>query len=126
MKKRSAFILFFDSEKLLLLQKQKDSRWVLPGGKKNQKETYLETAIRETVEEIGFIPKAEINKFINLFDKKSECKIYFCKIDNNFACNLSKEHKKYKWIKARDTNKLCLKGKLKIILKKIKSKINFR
>lgn len=126
MKKQSAFILFANSKDVLFLQKQKSKSWVLPGGKKQYKESYFETAIRETEEEIGFLPAIKIKKTLNIIDKKFECKVYFCEIDEKFNCNLSEEHKKYKWIKARDTNKLCLNAKVKTILKKVKSKINFQ
>jgi len=95
-KNEGAGILFICSDDILLLQNDAGI-WEIPGGKKNKGEKFLETAIRETVEEIGHCPKLKkIGYYIHETDK-NKFKIYFGLVDSKFKCKISDEHIDWKW-----------------------------
>ena len=49
----SAYTIDFENEKVLLMYNQKLNKWLQPGGHIEEKETPIETAKRETLEETG-------------------------------------------------------------------------
>ena len=45
------------------------------------------------------------------------------KVDKEFYCNLSKEHKDYKWVSLCDSKKIVLSPKSRRLIKHIKDKV---
>ncbi len=100
-KNKGSGILFVCGDKVLLLQNNKGI-WEIPGGKKEPDENYLETAKRETWEEIGKCPTfLLIGKYLFL-TKKNKFKIYIGLVKNKFTCLLSDEHERFEWFDVND------------------------
>ena len=95
-KNKGAGILFVYENKVLLLQNNKGI-WEIPGGKKELCEDYLQTAKRETWEEIGTCPSFLLmGKYIFL-NKNNKFKIFIGLVQKKFTCLLSDEHQAFKW-----------------------------
>ena len=97
MKNLGAGFIFIYKERILLLKKSDKDVWDIPGGRKQRKETYLQAATRETIEEIGVIPNFEKVGFYFREDKNNKYKIFYAKVVNPFKCFLSDEHEDYDW-----------------------------
>ena len=91
-----AGIIFFNGQEVLMLKKP-NNRWVFPGGKPIQGETPIETAKRETKEEVGRVEGQSIKELKFENDDRTFHSFIF-KIDNTFEPTISKEHTDYKWI----------------------------
>lgn len=117
MKNRGAGFLFMHGDKILLLKKTGKNLWDIPGGHKESKESFLDAAKRETIEEIGLLPDFTKLGFFLSESKKYKFKIYFAKVSNLFSCIISQEHESWDWF---DINKLPHK-----LHKKIRGAIEF-
>jgi 8-oxo-dGTP diphosphatase len=95
-KNEGAGIIFIHDDKILLLQNDK-GLWEIPGGKKNKGEKFLEAAIRETAEEIGYCPEFKKIGYYIHENNKNKFKIYFGLVDSKFECKISDEHIDWKW-----------------------------
>ena len=113
--KSAAGIFFTDGAKVLLLKRSDKGdaggTWGLPGGKTEEGETAIGTAIRECQEECG---KVEGHRF-----EKSEEKdhrhlwtTFFYKVSKPFDCRISDEHTDWKWISFDDLSEYKLHPKL--------------
>jgi 8-oxo-dGTP pyrophosphatase MutT (NUDIX family) len=91
-----AGIIFFDGEDVLLLKKP-NGRWVFPGGKPIQGETPIQTARRETKEEVGKCP-GEVIKEIVFHEDNRTFHSFISNIKEKFEVNISSEHTDYTWI----------------------------
>lgn len=91
-----AGVIFFDGSKILLLKKHNNT-WVFPGGKPVQGENPLQTAKRETREEIGSCPGEMVEELIFEYDDRTFHSFIF-KVNKTFDVTISDEHKDYTWI----------------------------
>lgn len=95
----SGFLFLTKNKKILMLQKP-NNKWSLVGGHREKKETPLETAQRETIEEIGFLPQGKVVDYLRYKKKETNnwCFSFIQKVPQEFVPRLSKEHIGYKWI----------------------------
>lgn len=122
-----AGILYTTGKKVLLLKRSADSKnplkWALVGGKREKNETPLETAKRESKEEIGFVKGKKI-RTVN-----GEFVVFIFKVEDTFKPNLNDEHLDYAWVDLKDVPEYDLHPKLRKkweeYLKIIKSKLSF-
>jgi len=56
-----SFIVYTDDEKILWLRRTKDNSWGFPGGHVEEGESPIEGAIRESREEIAYVPNNGIS-----------------------------------------------------------------
>jgi 8-oxo-dGTP pyrophosphatase MutT (NUDIX family) len=111
-------IIFYDGEKILLVKKP-NKKWGFIGGKPIEEETPLETAIRETREEIGTI-HGEKKKELKIKIRGSNYYTYIYKVKKPFYdIKLSDEHIDYSWIKLENLNKIKLSKVFQICMNDI-------
>lgn len=91
-----AGIIFLADKNILLLQNHKGI-WEIPGGKKEPEEKLLDTARRETAEEIGSCPKFQKIGYFVSEKQNHKFKIYFGIVKTKFKCKLSHEHQDCGW-----------------------------
>jgi dATP pyrophosphohydrolase len=126
--KKSAGIIFTDGKSILLLKRDNEETWDLPGGKSNDGETEIDNAIRETKEETG-LEKIPGERFDSISHKDANKKYttFFYKVDKQFPVKLSHEHSDYEWVPFNELKNRQLYPKLKInlpdYLKKIRKKV---
>lgn len=118
-----AGIIFFDGKKVLMLKKP-GGRWSFPGGKPIQGETPLQTAKRETKEEVGIIKGENIGELkFEQDDRTFHSFIY--RVKKPFEVSISDEHIDFTWINFKKLSKIKLHrnvyNSLKIVTKKLKS-----
>jgi len=118
-----AGIIFFDGKNVLLLKKH-GGRWVFPGGKPIQGETPLETAKRETKEEVGKVSGENIGELKFEHDNRTFYS-YIFRIKKPFDVKISDEHVDFTWINYTQLTKMKLHRNvfktLKGVIKKLKS-----
>ena len=109
--KEGAGILFVVKNKFLLLKRSPDrqqpNKWCIPGGKKEKGEYILQTAIRETKEETGFVGGKKLGSFFHK-ENDFDWTTFIFKVDKEFKCKLNHEHSKYKWSTVEEAEKLNL------------------
>ena len=102
-----AGIIFYDGERILLLKKN-NKKWGFIGGKPIEHETPLETAKRETLEEIAVI-YGKNEKELKLKIRGNTYYTYIFKVKEPFKdIKLSDEHIDFSWIKLENLNKIKL------------------
>jgi 8-oxo-dGTP pyrophosphatase MutT (NUDIX family) len=87
------------AEGLVLILK-KDDKWMLPGGRLEEDETWLEGLHREVREETG-IQEFSIEKILDVDTSDSQetyIITFLCKIKENPKVTLSDEHQDYAWL----------------------------
>jgi 8-oxo-dGTP pyrophosphatase MutT (NUDIX family) len=97
--------LYFSTETRRYLFLMRDdtkytNTWGLVGGKMEQHESEIAALVRESKEEIGFVPI--ISKFVPIEKFTSEDRLfefhtYVCPVDREFIPLLNNEHKGYCW-----------------------------
>lgn len=111
--RRGAGILFTDGQKILLLLRaggaaDQGGKWCIPGGKTEEGETPLDTAKRETREEIGTLKGTKFASFDEK-DNHHVFTVFLYKVPGPFEdIHLSDEHNKYKWVDIDDIKDLPL------------------
>ena len=116
-----AGIIFFDGKKVLLLKKN-NNRWVFPGGKPIQGETPLQTAKRETREEVGKCPGEIVSELVfNIDDRTFHS--FISKINKTFEVDISEEHKDYTWIDYKKIRDLKLHKNILFTIKRVTKKL---
>jgi len=115
-----------DKPELLLIKNKKSGMWGFPKGHIEDKETLIETAIREVKEEIGLEIKSLEKKpsfECNYIDDNGNNKkvIYFIKKINKIVPKLNDEIEDYVWADLEKCYKTLKFPELKEIVKKIKS-----
>ena len=110
----AGFLFITPDNKILMLQKP-NKKWSLVGGHSEKGETPLETAKRETKEEIGFLPDGKIVDFVHYKRKDSDvwCFSFIMQVSSEFKPKLSSEHIDYKWIPFKKTEKYVLSKAVK-------------
>lgn len=99
-----AGILYTDGKKILLLYRSKETRahpftWAPTGGGIENGENLLQTAERESKEEIGALKGKKIAEFTN-----DPFVMYIYKVDKPFKVKLNNEHTKSEWINLDKVN----------------------
>jgi 8-oxo-dGTP pyrophosphatase MutT (NUDIX family) len=122
-----AGVIICTKDGYVLTLKKDHGIWGLPGGKPVGDETPKETAIRETEEETGIVPKNLKGPIIT----ENKNKIYYSYIsiiDKKIDVILSKEHKKFSWVYYKDLPKINLfslfRKNIKKIIKEIERELN--
>ena len=92
-----AFIVYTDNEKILWLRRTKDNTWGFPGGHVEEGESPIEGAIRESKEEISYVPKSGIS----LIFEDGDVRLFNCN-DGYFEPSLNDEHDAFLWATIED------------------------
>ena len=92
-----AFIVYTDDEKILWMRRTKDNTWGFPGGHVEEGESPIEGAIRESREEIAYVP----NSGINLIFEDGDVRLFGCN-DGYFEPSLNDEHDAFLWATIED------------------------
>lgn len=92
-----AFIVYTDDEKILWLRRTKDNSWGFPGGHVEEGESPIEGAIRESKEEICYVP----NSGLSLIYEDGNVRLYTCN-DGYFEPSLNDEHDAFLWATIED------------------------
>lgn len=97
MKHIGAGIIYTDGKKILLIKRSKKVRahpytWASAGGGIEKGETLLQTAERESREEIGTLKGKKIAEFVN-----DPFAMFIYKVDEPFPVKLNDEHTESKW-----------------------------
>ena len=113
-----AGIVFYDGERILLVKKP-NKKWGFIGGKPIEEETPLQTATRETKEEIGTI-HGKNEKEIKIKIRGNIYYTYIFRVQKPFHdITLSNEHIDYSWVKLENLEKIKLSRIFKICLNDI-------
>jgi len=94
---------------LVLILKHTTGNWLLPGGKINKGENYLDGLKREMREETG-IENFKINRILDIAswiedDKGTYVVTFLVDVPDASVIKLSDEHIEYAWVKLDDLNK---------------------
>ena len=97
MNHRGAGILYTDGKKVLILYRSTKAKnypntWAPTGGGIENGENFLETAKRESLEEIGAYKGSKIAQFNDVFV------MFVFKVDKPFNVRLNAEHTKAEWV----------------------------
>lgn len=99
-----AFIVYTDDEKILWLRRTKDNTWGFPGGHVEEGESAIEGAIRESKEEICYVPKSGLS----LIFEDGDVRLFGCN-DGCFDPTLNDEHDAFLWATIEDAPKPLFK-----------------
>ena len=98
--KKGAGIFFTDGSNVLLLKRSEKGdnggTWGLPGGKAEDGETAVATAMREAKEECGQIKGMRFDS-LESQDGRFNWTTFFFLVDGPFPCELSDEHTDWDW-----------------------------
>lgn len=121
----AGFLFITPDNKILMLQKP-NKKWSLVGGHSEKGETPLQTAKRETKEEIGFLPQGNLIDFIRYTKKQtnSNCFSFIMQVPQEFKPKLSSEHIDYQWVPYKKMKKYTLSKAVKDLLPLLKSYIS--
>jgi 8-oxo-dGTP pyrophosphatase MutT (NUDIX family) len=105
----AGYVFITPNNKILMLQKT-NKKWSFPGGHREPGEIPIKTAMRETQEEIGFMPKGETVNFTKYIKKETNgnCYSFIMKVKEPFGVSLSNEHINFKWVAFKDIDSLKL------------------
>lgn len=105
----AGFIYLTPDHTVLMLQKE-NKKWTFPGGHAEIFEEPLETATRESIEELGIQPKGKTITYFKYTkpDAKIPCFSFLMLIKSEFKPKLSSEHLNYKWVSLDEINKLII------------------
>ena len=121
----AGFVFVTPDDKILMLQKP-NQKWSLVGGHREKGETPLQTAQRESKEEIGFLPKGEIIDFIKY--KRTETNTwgfsFVMRVKESFRVSLSNEHVDFKWIDKNHLENYKISKAVNDLLPLLKSVLN--
>ncbi|MCA9562098.1 MAG: NUDIX hydrolase [Myxococcales bacterium] len=103
-KKRSAGILFLHDGRLLLLQRSPSARnphkWGLPGGQLDKRETAYQGALRESIEELGSIPRHDLHAEIVVRRHRKEYRVFLASTRcESWRPELNEEHLDHRWVR---------------------------
>lgn len=93
----------------VLIVRHTTGKWLLPGGKINKGETWVEGLHRELREEVS-LTNFQISKILDIDtwneDSDGCCVItYLIETPEEFSVRLGDEHKEYAWVYRRDLDK---------------------
>ena len=110
-----AGIVFYDGERVLLVKKP-NKKWGFVGGKPIEQETPLDTAKRESKEEIGTVQGVN-KKELKFKIRGNTYYTYIFKVKEPFHnITLSDEHIDYSWVKIENLNKIKISKIFEICL----------
>ena len=99
----SAGIMFVTAEERVLFLKRGNGgdfpgHWCFPGGHQEPGETFEETAVRETREELGFVPQGK-REPLGITDTPDDTEFHTFeqRVGDEFAPKLNGEHTAYVW-----------------------------
>lgn len=95
-----ACIFYTDGERVLLLKRSPNAEkdpdvWGLPAGHAHEGETPLQTAQRESREEIGSVK----GKRIGMMSQRNKWITFFYKVAKPFQAKLNEEHTEFSWVR---------------------------
>lgn len=98
-----AGVLFEKDGKVLLLKRARlgdkwQGYWNCPGGSEEEGESRYETAIRESREEVGPLPRFKVYDHI----ETRAYTLFLADVDYLFTPRLNEEHSKWEWVSLRD------------------------
>lgn len=100
--KAGAGILFTDGNSILLLKRKEPSdhagTWGIPGGRAKEKESPIDTALRETEEECGVGARGKQIARFHEKDGHHNFHVFVYKVATPFDCKVSNEHSESKWV----------------------------
>ena len=95
-------VLKNENSEVLILRHAKSGKWLLPGGRLNKGETWIEGLRREVKEEIG-TDDFHVTGVIRIADwvheKEPHYGVFFTGAISNVEIVLSEEHTEYAWVK---------------------------
>jgi len=110
-----AGIVFYDGERVLLVKKP-NKKWGFVGGKPIEEETPLDTAKRESKEEIGTIQGVN-KKELKFKIRGNNYYTYIFKVNEPFHdITLSDEHIDYSWVRIENLEKMKISKIFEICL----------
>ena len=121
----SSFVIMINENGEVLILKKPDDfvsnagKWTFPGGGNLEKETPLDTVLRETLEETGIKLDRGSLMFLDSFVTKGKPKHFFkthCK--NCKVVNLQDEHNDFKWIHGNTLDNYNMISGMDIIIRK--------
>ncbi len=100
--------IFLTPDNLILFLLKHNGKYTFVGGHREKKETPLQTANRETIEEIGFLPEGKILDYIKYIKKETgrTCYSFIMKVNQPFLPKISNEHIDFVWIPLSHLSKI--------------------
>jgi len=125
--KKGAGYIFTDGTTILLLKRNEEGKnkgqWGIPGGKHENSEAFIDTARRETKEEIGRMPECDMITYFDTQDGRHVFRNHLCRVKEQFSCKLDHEHTDYKWVPFSEIKGMDLHPRLREIMDKVISAI---
>lgn len=115
---------FITPDDLVLLLTKANGKYTFVGGHSEKKETPMQTARRECVEEIGFLPDGRVIDYIKYIKKETGgiCYSFIMKVKEPFLPKLSHEHVDFVWVPLTHLHKLKLSKSVNDALPKLLKK----
>lgn len=107
--KRTANLMLVTESRILLLRRSRESRnskrWGLPGGQREPGEHAWQAAARESLEEVGSLPRFELRDALSVQRKGKRCDIYVARVAEaelaGWHPRLNGEHVAFRWSRPR-------------------------
>lgn len=127
--KRSAVCCIIVGDEMLILERSDDdvviTGWCIPGGKQDENEDDLTTALRELREETGVVIDEATYVGDCISGKKAYMVAIFVKqLKEKPTVTISNEHKSYAWVKLLDLPHYELAGNTPLFIRMIFDKLN--
>lgn len=123
----AGFIYLTKKNTVLILQKP-NKKWTFPGGHATIFEEPQETAMRESMEELGLVPEGKIIGYLEYIkpDTKGKCFSFIMKIKKEFKPKLSSEHHDFKWVSVSKLKNEAFSRSVKQVIPLLNQKLSYR